>query len=122
MSYWGDDIDECDYAFDAIGAVIFRIKDRMFKDGETVTAKRYPEQGILASLCCLRLLGERFPKSLGVHFGKRDLERARKAFEQWFVLVQTELSPHRVAALRLAADREFELFEERILAPTRPKA
>lgn len=121
MSYWGNDVDECDYAFDAVGAVIFRVKDRLFKDSETVIAKRYPEQAIIASLCCLRLLGERFPKNLSVHFGKRDLERARQAFDQWHALVQDQLPPARAAAIRLGADQEFALFEERILKPRQPE-
>jgi hypothetical protein len=115
MGYWGDDVDDCDYAFDAVGAVFFRISDRMFKDAETVIAKRYPEQAITASLCCLRLLGERFPRNLSVHFGKRELERARKAFDQWQEAVKDQLPPERHEAIKLAADREFLLFEERIL-------
>lgn len=114
MSYWGNDVDDCDYAFDAVGAIFFRIKDQMFKDSETVKAKCYPEQGILASLCCLRLLGERFPKNLSVHFGKKDLARARKAFDDWYVLVQDKLPGERSEAIKLSAEREFALFEERI--------
>lgn len=116
MSYWGDDVDDCDYAFDAVGAVFSRIKDRLFKDSETVIAKAYPEQGILASLCCLRVLGERFPKNLSVHFGRRDLERARKAFDRWAEVVQDVLPATRLEEIKRSADREFALFEERILA------
>lgn len=116
MSYWGDGVEDCDYAFGAVGASISWIKDRLFKDSETVIAKRHPEQGIVASLSCLRLLGERFPKNLSVHFGKRDFERARKAFDLWFELVQDQLPTARGKAIRLAADREFALFEERILS------
>jgi len=114
VSYWGNDVDDCDYAFDAVGAIFFRIKDQMFKDSETVKAKSYPEQGILASLCCLRLLGERFPKNLSVHFGRKDLARTRKAFDDWYALVQDNMPVDRSEALKLSADREFTLFEERI--------
>ena len=117
MSYWGDDVDDCDYAFDAVGANISWIKDRLFKDSETVIAKAHPEQGILASLCCLRVLGERFPKNLSVHFGRRDLERARKAFDRWAEVVQDRLPAARLESIKLAADREFALFEERVLSP-----
>lgn len=115
MSYWGDGVDDCDYAFDAVGAIFFRISDRMFKDAETVIAKRYPEQAIVASLCCLRLLGERFPKNLSVHFGKRDLERARKAFDQWHQVVKDQIPPERHEAIGVSANREFALFEDWLL-------
>ncbi|MGQ0799433.1 MAG: hypothetical protein ACT4NL_04880 [Pseudomarimonas sp.] len=94
----------------------------MFKDSETVIAKRYPEQGIVASLCCLRLLGERSPKNLSVHFTKRDLERARNALDRWFELVQDQLSPARLEAIRLGADREFALFDEMITKKKRAVA
>ncbi len=114
MSYWGNDVDDCDYAFDSVGVVFSRIKDQLFKDSETVITKCYPEQGILASLCCLRLLGERFPKNLSVHFGKKDLARAQKMFDDWYVLVQHKLPVERSEAIRLLADREFSLFGERI--------
>jgi hypothetical protein len=112
VSYWGNDVDDCDYAFDAVGVIFFRIKDQMFKDSETVKTKGYPEQGVLASLCCLRLLGERFPKNLSVHFGKKDLTRARKAFDDWYAIVQDKLPVERSEAINLLADREFALFEE----------
>ncbi len=118
MSYWGSDLDECDYAFDALGASISWIRARMFKDAENVIAKRYPEQAILASVCCLRLLGERFPKNLSVSFGKRDLARTRQLFDQWHDLVKDQLPAERWNALRESADREFALFEERILGGT----
>jgi hypothetical protein len=100
MSYWGDGVEDCDYAF-----------------GATVIAKAHPEQGILASLVCLRVLGERFPKNLSVHFGRRDLERARKAFDRWAEVVQDRLPAARLESIKLAADREFALFEERVLSP-----
>jgi hypothetical protein len=114
VSYWGNDVDDCDYAFDAVGVIFFRLKDQMFKDSDTVKAKSYPEQGILASLCCLRLLGERFPKNLSVHFGRKDLARARKAFDDWYALVQDKLPVERLEAIKQSADHEFALFEERI--------
>lgn len=115
MSYWGDGVDECDYAFGSIGATISWIKDRMLSGASTVINKGHPEQGILASLSCLRILGERYPKNLSVHFGRRDLMRTRQLFDQWHELVKGQLPAERWDALRALADREFALFEERII-------
>lgn len=114
MSYWGGGIEDSDYAFTAVGATISWIKDRLLKGGETVISKEYPEQGILALVCCLRLLGERFPKNLSVHFGSQDLEDARSAFNRWVAVAGTKVAPQVLEALQLAAEHEFALFEERI--------
>lgn len=111
MSYWGEGIEDCDYAFGAVGSSISWIKERLFKDGDTVVAKSHPEQGLLASLCCLRMIGERFPKNLSVHFGKKDLDRARQIFDRWYTIMEKKLEPSLLEALKFAADREFSLFQ-----------
>ncbi len=115
MPYWGYRPDECDYAFGAVGAYICLIKERMLKDIKTVLDKSYPEQGMIASLTCLRLLGERFPKSLSVHFGKKDYEFVNSSFEEWYTRVSGALPPEYRDRILSEAKKEFALFEERIL-------
>jgi hypothetical protein len=114
MSYWGSGIEDSDYAFTTIGATISWIKDRLMKGAETVVSREHPEQGVLALVCCLRLLGERFPKNLSVHFGSQDLEDVRSSFNRWAEVARAKVAPHLLEALRAAAEQEFRLFEERI--------
>ena len=114
MAYWGSDIDENDFAFGAIGATILYIKKQMLKNIDVVKAKNYPEQSIAANLACLRLLGERFPKNLLVHFGDSDLEEVRVEFYQW-VEDAKGIPQDRKDRIVEATEREFQLFEERIL-------
>lgn len=116
MPYWGNGADECDYAFDAVGAYVFLIKERMLRDMSTVIDKQYPEQGITASLACLRQLGERFPKCLSVHFRKKDFERVKEGFFHWYSLVDEKLPVERKKAILEEAEKEFDLFDRRILA------
>ena len=54
MSYWGSGPIDNDYAFGAVGVYVLLIKERMFQDAESVIEKSHPEQGIIASLQCLR--------------------------------------------------------------------
>ncbi len=115
MPYWGNRVDECDYAFDAVSAYIFLIKERMLNDMSTVIEKSYPEQGITASLACLRQIGELFPKCLSVHFRKKDFDQVRDGFEQWYSLVGEKLPSERKVAILKEARKEFDLFDERIL-------
>ena len=116
MPYWGSRSDESDFAFDSVGSYIYLIKARMMTDIDTVLKKKYPEQGTIASLACLRLLGERFPKSLGVHFRKKDFAFVRGAFEQWYAAVKSQLPSEHLDGILAEAENEFTLFEERILA------
>ena len=119
MSYWGSGADDSDFAFGAVGAYIYLLKERMLNDIKVVREKTCPEQSIVASLVCLRLIGERFPKSLSVHFRRADFESARRAFEDWYEAVRHKLPPEYRARIAEEARVEFELFEERILG--RPK-
>lgn len=114
MAYWGDGLDECDYAFDAVGAYVFLIKERLLRDMATVIEKGYPEQSIAASLACLRQIGERFPRELDVGFRRKDFERVLQGFDQWYSLVGDKLPPERKLAILAEARKEFDLFEERL--------
>lgn len=118
MAYWGSGADDSDFAFDAVGVRICVLKEQMLNDIRVVREKAYPEQSIVASLICLRLLGERFPKSLRVHFGRKTFESARSAFEDWYEAVKEELPLAHRTSIYEEAQLEFKLFEERILLTT----
>ena len=115
MTYWGSKPDNCDYAFGSIGAYIFLLKERMFDDIAIVLAKSHPEQGLVASLVCLRLIGEQFPKNLSVHFRKKDFARAKELFYEWYEIAKPKLPAKHRDAILAEAERQFALFEERIL-------
>ena len=114
MSYWGTDVHDNDFAFDAVGAIVFLIEERMLADIKGVKSENHPEQSIAASLACLRVIGERFPKCLRVHFGKRDFEAVRSEFYQWLE-GQPKIPADLKEGIRQSAENEFRLFEERIL-------
>ncbi len=114
MSYWGSGPEESDFAFGSVGVSILHIKEILFKDIEAVRGKSYPEQSIVASLVCLRLIGERFPKNLSVHFRKKDFEKARSAFHAWFQQVGEQIPERFKERLLEEAEAEFRLFGERI--------
>lgn len=109
MSYWGIEPDQNDFAFDGVGAYIHCIKEGMFKDIEVVKNKKYPEQSMIASLRCLRVIGEQFPKNLRVSFRKKDLALVKTAFYEWVELV--DLPAKYSAGIIEEAEKEFELFE-----------
>jgi len=115
MPYWGAKPDQNDYAFDHVGAYIHRIKDQMMKGIATVLEKAYPEQSIVASLACLRAIGERFPKNLAVSFDEDDFLFAKKSFMEWYEKVKLKLPSKYRDAILEEANKEFALFEERIL-------
>lgn len=119
MSYWNNEVDGCDYAFDAVGVYILNIKKLMFSDMDAVISKRYPEQSIAATVCLLRHIGERFPQIRDV-FGRQDLERARNGFRQWFELTKEKLPIDRRDAIYFSAEEEFGIFEERFLTRRKP--
>jgi hypothetical protein len=115
MSYWGSGPIDSDYAFDAVGVYVLMIKDRMFQGAETVIQKAHPEQSIVASVQCLRLLAAQFPKCVMVHFGSKALQKAREEFGRWYELVQEKLPAKYREAVRTNAEAEFQLFEEQVL-------
>src|SRR5580704_7732292 len=110
MPYWGSGPVDSDYAFDAVGSFVFMIKERMFQDANAVVQNSYPEQGIVASLQCLRLLAGQFPKCVKLHFRKKELEKAKQAFRRWYDSVQEQLPTDYREAIRLDAEAEFQLF------------
>jgi hypothetical protein len=114
LSYWSNEIDGSDFAFGGAGVAILWIKDRMFRDLDIVVGKSHPEQSLGVYLCSLRLLGVRFRKELSVHFGRRDLERARKGFEEWYELVRDKITSDRRNPVYKSVIDEFHLFDEQI--------
>jgi hypothetical protein len=114
MPYWGSNPEDSDFAFGAVGVCILLIKERMLKDIAGVLDESYPEQGMIASLTCLRLLGERFPKNLSVHFRKKDFAFVKSAFGEWYEKIKSRLPPEHRDAILAEANKEFALFEQRI--------
>lgn len=117
MPYWGSKPTDNDYAFDAVGVNVLLIKQRMFQDAENVIEKSFPEQGIIASLQCLRLLAIEFPKNVRLQFGRKDFEKAKAAFEQWYDKVQQKLPAKYREAIRTEAEMEFDRFVSEVLSP-----
>jgi hypothetical protein len=115
MPYWGSKPADNDYAFGAVGVYIYLIKDRMFKDMATVIAKAHPEQGIVASIQCVRLLSSEFPKCVSVHFGKKELEMAKVGFAEWYEAVKDKIPSEYREAILAEAAREFELYQQQVL-------
>ena len=113
MSFWGPKPDECDFAFDSIGAAIYKLKEQLMNDIKT--GLEHPEQSMVALLCCLRLIGERFPKNLSVSFGREDYLFVANAFEEWLAKSGPRLPKKYREKIEAEARAEFALFEERIL-------
>ena len=116
MPYWGSKPADNDYAFGAVGVYLLTIKKRMFEDMATVIEKAHPEQGILASLQCVRLLAAEFPKCVSVHFRKKELEKAKAGFAEWYEVARGKIPPKYQDAILLEAEKEFALFEEQVLS------
>ena len=116
MPYWSAEPTGSDYSFGAVGVYILLIKDRMFADAENVIAKSFPEQGIIASLVCLRLIGAPHRKNLMVHFRKRDFARAQSMFREWYDLTKTKIPAKHRQEIVAEAEREFELWDEQIFS------
>lgn len=115
MAYWGSGPSDNDYAFDAVSAYVFMIKERMFQEAENVIEKSYYEQAIIASLRCLRLIANEFPKCAQVHFRKKEFLRAKEAFSVWYNTVQDQLPTEYREAILTSAEAEFQLFESQVL-------
>lgn len=119
MSYWGSRAEDCDYAFGAVGSYIYIIKDRMFKDAIAVCNERYCEQSIIASLQVIRIIAAQFSKNVSVHFGRKEFEEAKILFANWYDLVRDKLPAKYRESIRVEAEAEFALFEERVLTPAK---
>jgi len=90
----------------------------MIEEIESVVEKSYPEQSILSSLTCLRILGKRFPQVLSVHFRKKDFEKSKAAFYEWYERSHSKISKKYRTALLESAESEFELFQKDIFGKT----
>jgi hypothetical protein len=112
MSYWGSKSDQSDYAFDSLSAYIYLIKKRMMDDLLNVTEKEHPEQSLIASLRCLRVIGMEFPESLSVSFRKKDLEKAEAGFNRWYETVSSKIPSKYQNDVLNEATNEFRLFKE----------
>lgn len=115
MSYWGSQLEECDFASGSIGANIYLIKNRLLKDLESDPSLEHEEQSILSNLVCLRLIGQNFPKALGVHFRKKDYFHAKESFYLWYENGGRKVPEKYREKLLKSAEDEFLLFEENIL-------
>jgi hypothetical protein len=112
MSYWGSRSDQNDYAFDSLSAYVLLIKKRMMDDLSNVIEKGYPEQSLIASLHCLRVIGMEFPESLSVAFRKKDLEKAETGFNRWYEAVAPKIPSNYQNDVLNEATNEFRLFKE----------
>lgn len=112
MPYWGEKSCDSDFAFDSVGAYIYLLNSRMKKDIENVKAKNYPEQSILASLKCVRLILNEYPKMIGVHFKKRDYEFARQNFTDWYTQSVDNIPKKYSEGLLAEARKEFLLYDK----------
>jgi hypothetical protein len=115
MSYWGSGPADNDYAFGAVGVYVLLIKDRMFQDANVVLEASHPEQGIVASVRCLRLLAAEFRKCVRVHFRKKELAKARELFDRWFEAAKARIPKKHREVIRAEATEEFDLFEKEVL-------
>ncbi len=122
MSYWGSDPDDSDYASGAVGVIILLIKERMINDMEGAIAEEFPEQSLIVSLQCLRLIGERFRQDLSVHFEISHLKGCRELFDQWYTLVQHKLPKKFKDEILAKSIAEFELFEAMLNTPKTPSS
>lgn len=115
MSYWGNEPIDNDFAFDQVGSYIYLMRERMFKSMDAVIDKPHPEQSMIASLQCIRLLAEQFPKCVSVNFGKSEFEETKAAFKKWYDVAHKKIPAKYREAVLEAAETEFALFEERVL-------
>ena len=117
MSYWGNKSADNDYASSTVGAYIVLIKERMFEGAKTVLAKAHPEQGIVASIKCIRLLAREFPECVRIHFGPKDFEKAKGEFLDWFNSTREKIPAKYRQAIFDDAIHEFCSFETEVFGP-----
>lgn len=113
MSYWGYKAEDSDFAATAVGANIYMIKKRMLQDIANDPDREHSEQSILGHLLCLKLLGERFPKQLKVHFRKSDFLKAKESFYKWYENSSGKIPNEFRQKFFSEAEKEFREIEER---------
>ena len=111
MSYWSEELDGCDLAFDSLGASIILIRKRLFNDLDKVINKKYPEQTVGTTLRCLRLIGEEFPKELSTSFKEKHLAEVKCKFLSWYDLVKEKIPKNYREGVYKNTMAEIELFE-----------
>lgn len=110
MAYWGSSVADADFPAGTVGVYILQIKKRMFEEANAVVEKKHPEQSILASLRCIRLLNSAFPKNRSVHFGKKDFAKAIALFDEWYDAMSGKIPKKYRQGVRDEADAEFARF------------
>jgi hypothetical protein len=91
MPYWSSDADGCDHAFSHIGVYTLIIKEKMFNEIAACTDELFPEQSLTASLICLRIIVEQFPKRQGISFSLSDILKADELFMRWYSAVEKKI-------------------------------
>lgn len=115
MAYFGETIGN-DYESGKVGVYVLLIKEKMFNDMATVIAKSFPEQSIVASVKIIRLLASEYPKSVSVHFGKKELLKAESGFAEWYDLVCEKIRPPYRDRVLKEAEAEFSRFRNQIFS------
>ena len=77
-------------------------------------AELHPQQQIVASFVCLRLISNHFPKHLSANFCKDNLARVKELFYDCYDWTKRDQQLGDRDAWLAYAEREFALFEERI--------
>jgi hypothetical protein len=114
VAYWGSKPIDCDFAFDGVGVYVILIKERMFQDAVNVINDRHNEQAIIASLRCLRLIVEEYPKSFGASFLQSDFEKAKSLFYEWYELCGDAIPDKYRVKLLHEAEKEFRVYEKKV--------
>ncbi len=112
MPDWTGEVDGCDYAFSGVGATFYKLKDQMFKDIEGVREDKFNEQTILVHFSMIRLLAKRFRKSYSVHFSRKDIEKAKDEFWDWFD--RSKIPTKYKDELKKSAKQDFERIQKEI--------
>ena len=115
MSYQTSDVNGTDFAKGSIDLIIRNIIKKMDSDIKMSIEKEFPEQSILSSLVCLRLIGEKFPKNLSIYFGNLDFEELKSKFYKWYELVHKKIPAKFREEVKEVAEKEFDLFYDKIL-------
>ena len=62
---------------------MFRLVEQAEREASTILQKNFPEQSILILLEVLQILDRRFPKSVRLHFRKKQYRGLKAKFLEW---------------------------------------
>ena len=62
---------------------MYRLVEQAEREASTVLQKNYPEQSILVFLEVLQILDRRFPRSVRLHFRKKQYRGLKDKFFEW---------------------------------------